>query len=64
MATTPTLDQKVRKRLKRDPVPFAEITKRLPDESPADIRAALLRLNALGIAEICYGRGWQLKGGA
>lgn len=59
--TTPTLDTRVTKLLKRAPTPFYVIQQKLADEDPKDIRHALLRLNAHGVADISYGFGWHLR---
>lgn len=59
-----TLEQRVAKVLAREPTPFYVLERRLPGTEPRDIREALLRLNAQGVADIAYGHGWHLKVGA
>lgn len=59
---TPLLDARVRKVLRQAPTPFVLIAEQLPDVEPKEIREALLRLNALGKADISYGYGWHYRG--
>lgn len=59
-----TLDQRVAAVLAREPTPFHILERRLAGDAPAEIRQALLRLNARGVADIAYGHGWHLKVGA
>ncbi|HEX9085922.1 MAG TPA: hypothetical protein VF867_00160 [Arthrobacter sp.] len=61
---TGTLEQRVAKVLAREPTPFHVLERRLPGTEPSEIREALLRLNAAGVADIAYGHGWHLKVGA
>lgn len=58
---TPMLDARVRKVLKGEPTPFFILQQKLPDVEAGEIREALLRLNAHGVADIAYGRGWHLR---
>lgn len=58
---TGTLDQRVTQVLAREPTPFHILERRLPGVEPSEIRQALLRLNAHGVADIAYGHGWHLK---
>lgn len=54
------LEAKVRKRLKRTPIPFHVLQEKL-DMDAAVLRSLLMRLGEDGVAEINYGQGWQLK---
>lgn len=58
--TEDELDLMVLKKLKRDPIPFVVLTERLHLDGDV-LSSSLKRLAEAGRAEICYGRGWQLK---
>lgn len=51
---------KLRKKLKRDPVPFGHIAKVwLPDATMSEVHDALAAMAEAGEATVIYGRGWH-----